>query len=52
MSENGVVLDDIARHVGHRSSTTAGYVRSHAARDKAIAKRAAEILDVPAAPGG
>ena len=49
MSEDGVALDDIARHVGHRSTTTtAGYVRSHAARDKATAKRAGEILDVPA----
>lgn len=49
MSEDGVPLDDIARHVGHRSSTTtAGYVRSHKERDKATAKRAASILDVPA----
>jgi integrase len=49
MSEDGVPLDDIARHVGHRSTTTtAGYVRSHKARDKATAKRAASILDVPA----
>lgn len=50
MSEHGVALDDIARHVGHRSATTtAGYVRSHAERDRATAKRAASILDVPAA---
>ena len=49
MSEDGVPLDDIARHVGHRSTTTtAGYVRSHKERDKATAKRAASILDVPA----
>lgn len=49
MSEHGVPLDDIARHVGHRSSTTtAGYVRSHAARDRATAKLAASILDIPA----
>ena len=49
MSEDGVALDDIARHVGHRSTTTtAGYVRAHTARDKATAKRAATILDVPA----
>lgn len=49
MSEDGVPLDDIARHVGHRSSTTtAGYVRSHRERDRATAKRAASILDVPA----
>jgi hypothetical protein len=39
MSEDGIPLDDIARHVGHASATkTAGYVRSHAARDKAPAK--------------
>jgi integrase len=49
MSEDGVPLDDIARHVGHRSSTTtAGYVRSHKERDRATAKRAANLLDVPA----
>jgi integrase len=49
MSEDGVALDDIARHVGHRSATTtAGYVRSHKERDRATAKRAATLLDVPA----
>jgi integrase len=49
MSEDGIPLDDIARHVGHASATTtAGYVRSHAARDKATAKRAVSILDIPA----
>lgn len=49
MSEDGVPLDDIARHVGHRSTTTtAGYVRSHKERDRATAKRAAHLLDVPA----
>lgn len=49
MSEDGVPLDDIARHVGHRSTTTtAGYVRSHKERDRATAKRAASLLDVPA----
>ncbi|TVR25557.1 MAG: hypothetical protein EA389_08665 [Ilumatobacter sp.] len=49
MSEDGVPLDDIARHVGHRSTTTtAGYVRSHKERDRATAKRAATLLDVPA----
>jgi integrase len=49
MSEGGVALDDIARHVGHRSATTTGgYVRSHKERDKATAKRAAHLLDVPA----
>jgi hypothetical protein len=48
MSEDGVALDDIARHVGHRSATTtAGYVRSHKERDRATAKRAATLLDVP-----
>ena len=49
MSEDGVPLDDIARHVGHRSTTTtAGYVRSHKERDRATAKRVADLLDVPA----
>jgi integrase len=49
MSEDGVPLDDIARHVGHRSTaTTAGSVRSHKERDRATAKRAASPLDVPA----
>jgi integrase len=49
MSEDGVPLDDIARHVGHRSTTTtAAYVRSHKERDRATAKRAADLLDVPA----
>jgi integrase len=49
MSEDGVALDDIARHVGHRSTTTtAGYVRSHKERDRATAKRVASLLDVPA----
>jgi integrase len=49
MSKDGVALDDIARHVGHRSATpTAGYVRSHKERDRATAKRAATLLDVPA----
>ncbi len=49
MSEDGVPLDDIARHVGHRSTTTtAGYVRSHKERDRATAKRAGDLLDVPA----
>ena len=49
MSEDGVPLDDIARHVGHRSTTTtAGYVRSHKERDRATAERAAHLLDVPA----
>ena len=34
MSEDGVPLDDIARHVGHRSTTTtAAYVRSYKERD-------------------
>lgn len=48
MSEHGVALDDIARDVGHRSATTtAGYVRSYAERDRATANRAASILDVP-----
>jgi len=52
MSEDGIPLDDIARHVGHASATTtAGYVRSHAARDKATAKRAVSILDIPAESG-
>jgi hypothetical protein len=31
------------------ATTTAGYVRAHAARDKATAKRAVDILDTPAA---
>ena len=31
------------------ATTTAGHVRSHAARDKATAKRAVGILDIPAA---
>ncbi len=49
MTENGVPLDNIARHVGHRSTTTtAGYVRSHKERDRATAKRAASLLDAPA----
>jgi len=49
MSEDGVPLDDIARHVGHRSTTTtAAYVRSHKERDRATAERAAHLLDVPA----
>lgn len=53
MSEDGVALDDIARHVGHRSTTTtAGYVRSHKQRDRATAKRVAKLLDVPAATEG
>jgi hypothetical protein len=50
MSEDGVPLDDIARHVGHRSTTTtAGYVRSHKERDKATAQRADSLLNIPAA---
>ncbi|MDP9463614.1 MAG: hypothetical protein M3P52_03240, partial [Actinomycetota bacterium] len=53
MSEDGVPLDDIARHVGHRSTTTtAGYVRSHKERDEATAKRAARLLDVPVTTAG
>jgi len=53
MSEDGVPLDDIARHVGHRSATTtAGYVRSHKERDRATAKRAARLLDVPVTTAG
>jgi integrase len=49
MSEDVVPLDDIARHVGHRSTTTtAGYVRSHKERDRATATRAAHLLHVPA----
>ena len=53
MSEDGVPLDDIARHVGHRSTTTtAGYVRSHKEHDRVTAKRAANLLDVPATDRG
>ena len=53
MSEDGVPLDDIARHVGHRSTTTtAGYVRSHKERDRVTAKRAASLLDVPLTSAG
>ena len=49
MSEDGVPLDDIARHVGDRSATTtAGYVRSHKERDRATREAAASLLDVPA----
>jgi integrase len=49
-SEGEEALEDIARFVGHaRSSTTAGYVKRLGRRPKAVADRAAALLD-PAAP--
>ncbi len=46
-AEEGVDLADIARHVGHTStSTTAGYVRSVGDRPKATVDAAARHLDV------
>jgi integrase len=39
-------LEDIARYVGHaKPSTTAGYVKRLGRRPKAVAKRAADVLD-------
>jgi hypothetical protein len=44
-------LEDIARFVGHaKPATTAGYVKRLDRRPKAVAKRAAAVLDSP--PGG
>jgi integrase len=41
-------LEDIARFVGHaKPATTAGYVKRLDRRPKAVAKRAAAVLDSP-----
>ncbi|MEI6403566.1 MAG: tyrosine-type recombinase/integrase [Actinomycetota bacterium] len=46
-AEEGIDLADIARHVGHASSsTTAGYVRRLGERPKATLQAAAKHLDV------
>ena len=49
---SGLDLDDVARHVGHGStSTTAGYVQSLGTRPERTARIAAELLDPGAQHG-
>ena len=46
MSEDGIPLDDIARHVGHASATTtAGYVRHLGNRPITTTQAASRVLD-------
>ncbi|HEY8524401.1 MAG TPA: tyrosine-type recombinase/integrase [Acidimicrobiales bacterium] len=51
--EGDEALEDIARYVGHaKPTTTAGYVKRLGRRPKAVADRAAQILDGPDTPDG